>query len=626
MEAFSFNMETMLSAEWFNPIDRHLARELVSFAGKAEAETLWCLAYSSALLSREMANGHSCIKLRELAGTRYPESADAAEQVTCPELKPWVEALRRLSNVVGGPGERKPLILDEQEMLYLHRYWSYEQAIASDILQRSRERAHIADLAKLKTDMAAIFPAAPLNAVNWQKAAAFAAVYHRVSVITGGPGTGKTWTVARVLALLMQQPGGDKLRVKLAAPTGKAAARLQESLATALGQMPCDEGVKARLQEKDLSTTLHRLLGVIPNSPEFRHGRDNPLPLDVVIVDEASMVSLSMMSRLLVAFKMEGTRLILVGDKDQLPPVDAGGVFGDICRAAAINEFGQTFCEVYHGCTGEKLPAATSTQEHCLPDAVVQLQVNHRVGAAKTLDTISQKVNKADVAGLIKDLGVAGENGGPASWQNLPSPDALKQALSDAVLKYYLPVLQADTAAETLVRLGEFRILCAVREGPYGVQSLNRIVEEILSQKLSWMPKKTGLGIYRGKPIMVAANNYNVGVFNGDVGIFWPAANGLLVHFPDDANKLRPIARERLPENETVYAMTVHKSQGSEFKHVLLVIPERDNPVLTRELVYTGLTRAKESVRLLCNLGQLEVSIKRTAQRNSGLSAALQKK
>ena len=159
--------------------------------------------------------------------------------------------------------------------------------------------------------------------------------------------------------------------------------------------------------------------------------------------------------------------------------------------------------------------------------------------------------------------------------------------------------------AEALARLSEFRILCAVREGPYGVQSLNRIVEEILSQKLSWMPKKTSPGIYRGKPIMVTANNYNVGVFNGDVGIFWPAAKSLLVHFPDDANNLRPIARERLPEHETVYAMTVHKSQGSEFKHVLLIIPERDNPVLTRELVYTGLTRAKESVRLLCNRGQL---------------------
>ena len=357
MEPFSSKLESMLSADWFNPMDRHLARELVRFAGEAEPEAQWCLAYSSALLSRELAAGHSCIRLRELAGVRYPEGVDEAGQATCPELKKWVEALRSLPAIVGGPGERKPLILDEQEMLYLHRYWSYEQAIASDLSQRSREQAQIGDLTKLKADMAAIFPPAPLTAINWQKAAAFAAVYHRLSVITGGPGTGKAWTVARVLALLMQQPGGDKLRVKLAAPTGKAAARLQESLATALGQMPCDQGVKARLQEKDLSTTLHRLLGVIPNSPEFRHGRDNPLPLDVLIVDEASMVSLSMMSRLLAAFKMEGTRLILVGDKDQLPPVDAGGVFGDICRAAAINEFGQTFCAAYHGCSGEDLPA-----------------------------------------------------------------------------------------------------------------------------------------------------------------------------------------------------------------------------------------------------------------------------
>jgi len=621
-----YDPEIMLAADWFNPMDRHLARGLLRFAGAASAEPRECLAFSAALLSRELASGHSCINLRELAGRNYPEGVDASGQIRCPELERWQTLLRQLPGIVGKPGEHKPLILDERELLYLHRYWSYEQSVAQDIFQRSKELAAIPNPAQLKAGLAALFPAASPGVINWQKAAAFAAVRHRISVITGGPGTGKTWTIARVLALLLQQPGSETLRVKLAAPTGKAAARMQESLAFSLQNMNCDPGIKARLQDKDLSTTLHRLLGVIPNATEFRHNGDNPLPCDVLIVDEASMIGLSLMSRLLAAFKMENTRLILVGDKDQLPPVDPGGVFGDICRAAAINHFSESFRADYHECTGETLPVAAAAPNSCLPDAVVQLQVNHRVGSAQTLNVISQKVNQAEAEGLIKDLVAAGENGSPAAWRTLPAPNELKKSLHDLVLKFYLPMLEAKSAAEALARLGEFRILCAVREGPYGVENINRIVEEILSEKISWIPKKGHPGAYPGKPIMVTANNYNVRLFNGDIGVFWPAEKGLLVLFPDDDNQLRAIARERLPENDAVYAMTIHKSQGSEFNHVLIVLPDRDNPVLTRELLYTGLTRARESVRLLCNQAQLELSVKRSAQRNSGLRHALGEK
>ena len=618
------NLETLLAADWFNPMDRHLARGLLRFAGAAAPAALGCVAFSAALLSRELASGHSCINLGELAGRNYPDGVDASGQMRCPNLVEWVKHLRQLPGLVGEPGERKPLILDERELLYLHRYWSYEQAVARDVLQRGKEMAVIPDPARLKAGLTALFPVAIPGVINWQKAAAFAAVRHRISVITGGPGTGKTWTIARVLALLLQQPGSEKLRVKLAAPTGKAAARMQESLAFSLENMNCDQSLKARLQDKDLSTTLHRLLGVIPNATEFRHNADNPLPCDVLIVDEASMIGLSMMSRLLAAFKMEGTRLILVGDKDQLPPVDPGGVFGDICRAAATNQFSQSFHDDYQQCSGETLPVAAAPCR-CLPNAVVQLQVNHRVGSAQTLNMISQKVNQADADGLIKDLSGAGENGGPAVWLKLPPPNELKKSLRDMVFKFYQPVLDAKSAAEALARLGEFRILCAVREGSYGVENINRIVEEILGEKSERIPKKGNPGTYPGKPIMVTANNYNVRLFNGDIGVFWPAEKGLLVHFPDDDNQLRAIARERLPENELVYAMTIHKSQGSEFNHVLLILPDKDNPVLTRELVYTGLTRARESVQLLCNQGQLEMSVKRSAQRNSGLRHALGK-
>ena len=624
MESTMTSPESQLTSDCFNPMDRHLARVLLRYAGTTEANLLQCLELSAGLVSRELADGHSCICLGDLAGKAYPEGAEAAEQIHCPELEEWVESLRQIPRVVGKPGERKPLILDHENRLYLHRYWSYEQAVAQDLRQRSQTKAPVPDPVRLKNTLNALFP--PLKdsqAIHWQKVAAFAAAQHRVSLITGGPGTGKTWTVARVLAALLQQPGGDQLRVKLAAPTGKAAARLQESIAQAVGNMECDEVVKTRLRADDLSTTLHRLLGVIPHSPEFRHNRENPLPLDVLIVDEASMIGLSLMTRLLAALT-ENTRLILVGDKDQLPPVDPGSVFGDFCAATTLNQFSPSFCEDYQKKFGGPRLSTAKTQTGCLADAAVQLQVNHRSGAAIALNHINQKVNQPDVTGLTQDLAQAGPDGSPVAWRTLPEPSALKAALQDRVLQYYQPVLESKTAEEALTRLGEFRILCAVREGPYGVENVNRLVEEILKSKGAKLTTTAHSGVYPGKPVMVTANNYTVGVFNGDIGVFWPADNnGMRVHFPKEAGRLQAIARERLPENETVYAMTVHKSQGSEFKHVLLILPDRDNPVLTRELIYTGLTRAKESVSLLCGQAQLETAVRRTARRNSGLPSAL---
>jgi exodeoxyribonuclease V alpha subunit len=458
---------------------------------------------------------------------------------------------------------------------------------------------------------------------NWQKVAAFAALRHRFSIITGGPGTGKTWTVARLLALLLQLPGNEALRVRVAAPTGKAVARLRESLTASLEKMPCPEAVRQRLQDRELTTTIHRLLVPIPNTGQFRHDPENPLPLDVLVVDETSMVSLSLMARLLAALRPEA-RLVLVGDKDQLPPVDPGGVLADLCEVARQNEYSKGFREQCKACTGEDIPTGDvprSPPLQDLSDAVVRLRINHRSGNAVALHKLGVAVNGGDLDAILGTLKSAtGDETAAVSWQR---PTRLGDALRDAVVARYVPVLKASGPEAALAALGKFRILCALREGPSGTNAVNELVTQILADEAPELAEAIRGGFYAGKPVMVTANNYVLRLFNGDVGVFTQQNDSWQACFPAEEGGVRFVARERLPDSETVYAMTVHKSQGSEFDHVILVLPEQDNPVLSRELLYTAVTRARQSVRLVGSEAVLRMAVARLATRMSGLKEAL---
>ncbi|HSY74872.1 MAG TPA: AAA family ATPase, partial [Dongiaceae bacterium] len=274
----------ILESEAFSPIDRHFARLMEKISGGDCPE----LVLAAALVSRRLAEGHSCFNLDEFAGKTFPEAPiGKIPSLDCPLRGQW-EKLLRATAVVGQPQEDKPLILDGAGRLYLHRYWRYERLVADEILKRSQQPPFTLDVKLAAASLNKLFPDTA-GKINWQKVAAFAALRQNFSVITGGPGTGKTWTVARLLALLLEQPDGENLRIKLAAPTGKAAARLQEALSQALTGLACSEKTKVRLQAKDLTTTIHRLLGTIPNSTKFRHDTKNPLPVDVLVVDEASM-------------------------------------------------------------------------------------------------------------------------------------------------------------------------------------------------------------------------------------------------------------------------------------------------------------------------------------------------
>jgi len=609
------SLAAVLESAAFHPLDLHFAGLMQKFSGDGCPE----LVLAAALVSRRLAEGHSCLCLDEFAGKPFPElPAGTIPQPVCPPRGEW-EKILRATPVVGRPGEDRPLILDEAGRLYLHRYWKYEQTVAAEILRRHQPPPFVPDAKTIAASLRKLFSGAP-EKTNWQQVAAFAALRQRFSIITGGPGTGKTWTVARLLALLLEQPGGENLRIKLAAPTGKAAARLQESLSRSLAGLACSETVRARLQTKGLTTTIHRLLGTVPNSTKFRHDAGNPLPVDVLVVDEASMVSLALLAKLLAALKPDA-RLVLVGDQDQLPPVDVGNVLGDLCRAAAINGFSEKFRADYQLCGGEMLEEKNISSGGKLADTVVQLRTNYRSGEMISLNEISLAVNEGN-AGRAMDL--LRQPAAALAWQPLPSAKMLKAALRDAVVSHYGDVLKSATPAEALAALGKFRILCAVREGPFGTEAVNRLAEEILADAGFIAPDKIKSGGYAGRPLMVTTNNYSLKLFNGDTGVVWPADGfSSLVYFPDETGGIRAVARERLPEHGTAFALTIHKSQGSEFDHVLLVLPDQMNPVLTRQLFYTGLTRARQSVRILALEAILRATIATQLQRGSGLTDAL---
>jgi exodeoxyribonuclease V alpha subunit len=599
----------MTPGEYFQPIDRQFAALTEKFSGGDCPE----LVLAAALVSRRLAEGHSCLSLDEFAGKNFPEIST----VVFPARAAW-EKILRVAAVVGQPGEDKPLILDNAGRLYLHRYWKYEQTVAAEILRRSQQPPFALDEKTVSAGLGKLFPGAT-EKINWQKVAAFAALRQRFCVITGGPGTGKTWTVARLLALLLESPGGENLRIKLAAPTGKAAARLQEALARSLAGLACSEKTKARLQAKDLTTTIHRLLGTIPQSVKFRHDAKNPLPVDVLVVDEASMVSLALMAKLLVALKPDA-RLVLVGDQNQLPPVDAGNVLGDLCRAAAINGFSENFQNDYEACGGEIFDEENFSSGGGLMDTVIQLRTNYRSGETVALNEISLAVNEGDVG---KTMDLLRQPSAALAWQPLPPEKLLKAALRDAVVSHFGEVLKSATPAAALAALGKFRILCAVREGPFGTEAINRLAEEILVEAGLIAPDKIKSGSYAGNPLMVTANDYALKLFNGDTGVVWPTGGASLVYFPDETGNIRTVARARLPEHESAFALTIHKSQGSEFDHVLLVLSDKPSPVLTRQLFYTGLTRARKSVRIIAPEAILRAAIATQLQRGSGLTDAL---
>lgn len=589
-------------------VDFHFARRLEALAGGDAPELL----LAAALASHRVGEGDVCLELdrcRELPLLRDAADADGPR---LPALVAWVDALRACDSV-GEPGDRAPLILDRHGRLYLGRYWWFERQVATAVLARARSPAPAVDRDRLRAGLGRLFPDA--GGIDWQRVAAAMAVLRRLCLISGGPGTGKTRTVTSILALLVEQAGDVPPRMALAAPTGKAAARLAESVRAAKAELPLPAEIGSRIPEA--AVTLHRLLGYRPGRANPRHGPDDPLHLEVLVVDEASMVDLPLMARLLAALP-DPARLILLGDKDQLASVEAGMVLGDLCGRGRVPGYSPELCAEIAAVAGDRLAPAAGPGP-ALGDRIVELRTSRRFGRDSGIGALAGAVNRGDADA---SLGILADDRYPDV--GLEAPRA--RVLADLIEQWLVPAWRQVTASPepraALAALNRVRVLCALRSGPQGVERLNERLARTL--EAVGLIRREG-ALYAGRPVMLTANDHALGLYNGDVGLILadPRSDGALRAFFATAEGLRRVLPSRLPAHETVYAMTVHKSQGSEFDELLLILPEAESRVLTRELLYTGITRARQRVRIFATEERLRGAIERPVVRSTGLYDAL---
>jgi exodeoxyribonuclease V alpha subunit len=586
-------LEQALELGYLRHIDLHAGLFLSGMAGRSREEVL----LAGALASRAVGEGHICLPLACVAGRTL---FDRELQLKAPEQTEWQQALHG-SGVAAPPGEGTPLVLDAADRLYFARYYRCEDSIGADLLRRCRGMLAV-DPRRAASLLDRLFPGSAAG--DRQKLAAALALLKRFLLISGGPGTGKTFTVARILALV--QGLADKpLRIALAAPTGKAAARLQESLAGAREALPPD--LAAEIPGE--TGTIHRLLGAGPGG--YRYSGDNLLHLDLLVLDEASMIDVPLMAGIVRALP-PGARLIMLGDRDQLTSVEAGSLFADIC---ALNRpaWSTALCSRLEELTGESLEQAGAVEE-TLGDSIIILQESYRFTEKSGLGTLARavKAGNAEVFGQVAtggdypDLGFhRAAGGGLDAW------------MTERLYAGFLPCFSAAGPREALAALNDFRVLCAVRDGAAGVSGINLAAEQIFRRR---GVVRTSAPWYRGRPIMISVNHYGLQLFNGDTGIAWPDEEGRLwAWFLHREGGLRRVALSRLPGHETAYAVTVHKAQGSEFSEVLFILPPAESRVLNRELVYTGVTRARNRLTLCGDPELLAGSINQHVVRFSGL-------
>ncbi|MDO6462201.1 exodeoxyribonuclease V subunit alpha [Granulosicoccaceae sp. 1_MG-2023] len=696
-------------AGWIRPLDVRFARLIHDLSKEQDAVPQALVLLLAALTSHQVGRGHVCVDIAMLLADadntlslppEEPNGLPAVARGASPEGSPvkpgnllagvsTQECLAALDEAlaVSDGSLVTPLVLNGTR-LYLRRFWRYEQQIADGIRNRLEQPPTLAEpassaAATLRQALDILFkPQDSADAdPDYQKLACALAARNRFAVITGGPGTGKTTTVVKLLAALQSVAGespernGRKYRIRLAAPTGKAAARLNESIGGAVSRLPLDT-LPGKVLQADIPTrvsTLHRLLGSRPDTRKFRHNCDNPLLVDILVIDEASMVDLDLMASVFDALP-DNAQLILLGDKDQLASVDAGAVLGELCQRAAGGHYQPPTVQWLQAITGTDIPPDLQDgQGRPLDQAVAMLRKSYRFAEGSGIRQLAEAVNtntlssstleKARKAGFDDVIWLNGDSqkpslettqalicehavsGSPQAFrhqgegrisghaQPLPAPVGYRHYLKlmqDHKLDSNSTTEQWDQLAKSVLQaFSDFQVLCALRRGAWGVEGLNELIaRHLLGQKL--IPRAEGW--YAGRPVLITGNDYNLGLMNGDIGITFsrPVQEGgqsaLRVAFPasDGSGSIRWISPSRLQQLETVYAMTVHKSQGSEFNHTCLVLPDRLSPVLTRELVYTGITRARNWFSLITgDAGVLRQSVDQRVVRASGLASVL---
>lgn len=603
--------------------DLQLARRVSQLAGSATGrEEAPDAVLALALCARALRTGSVCADL-----AAPPELPDGAA-MSWPDPTAWAAAIDRSALVASGVVHRTGTLV------HLDRYHREEVQVAVDLLARSAQSVPGVDLGRLEDGLARIFPRAEESE---QQAAARHALTRRTTVLTGGPGTGKTTTVAGILALLREENAGTPLRVALAAPTGKAAARLAEAIAEA-DERRRAAGTEPRSAEPlaaPNATTLHRLLGWIPQSSiRFRHHRGHPLPYEVVVVDEASMLSLTMTARLLEAVRPDA-RLILVGDPDQLASVEAGAVLADLVHGFADRGEDSPVVSLHRshrfgGRIGALAEALRAVGESPVRDAVIGSDPATPVDPA---DAVVAVARGQGATTPTHDAATPSKAGGRVEFVALDldssqvATAATERQLEEALRAYVLPharrlreVATSGSVEDALEVLAAHRLLCAHRSGPRGVATQNHRIETWLAET---DPGVVPGGSYAGRPLLVVRNDPQLGLYNGDTGIVVPGDDGVLRAVFATSGERRTLAVSRLGDVETMHAMTIHKAQGSQAGRITVVLPEADSQLLTRELLYTAVTRAENEVRLIGSEPALRAAVARHVQRASGLAQRL---
>lgn len=656
---------------------RQLDYQFAVFIGRFESEPAVILL--ACLTSYQLGKGHVCIDLNRLNVNALFDLNLTESHLLLGLLPARIEQWPDLLSASDVVGDEAPMqFVASANKLYLQRYWQYELQVANQLkglATQSQQPDLRVNLNRLfQRDYAFLFPvlaqarekefsaqsfvskyldvvkkarinwadveqvlltaknAKQLHALdslipeayclNWQKLSVAVAATRHFSVISGGPGTGKTTTVTKLLALLIEQGllNQQTLTIKLVAPTGKAAARLTESIAGAKGKLDLAVNVADLIPEQ--AGTIHRLLGVIPNRQSFRHDAENPLHLDVLVVDEASMVDLPLMAKLLAALPPQA-RLILLGDKDQLSSVEAGSVLADIC-AYAESGYSATQANWLTQITDYELNQFQDPNASAIYDSLCLLRKSYRFDVDSGIGCLAGAVNRGD----LNEFDRVWENDHDDITLHPLSSDEYELLIKMACKGYQLYLHNLVTAPDdqqakiVLRSFNDFQILTAIREGDFGVQGLNQRIEKALAKNRHI--EKSQSDWYAGRPIMITSNDHGLGLYNGDIGICMLDQDARLrVYFEMADGSVQSFLPSRLPPHQTVFAMTIHKSQGSEFAHTVMILPNRFTPVLTRELVYTGITRAKNKLDIFANVPVMKKAIQLRTERVSGLMALL---
>jgi len=546
---------------YFRPIDRALGR----YIAKIQNGTDTLVPFSAATCSRALANGDTCIDLNTITPKEIWLDIDESNKLpNFPESTNWAEELCS-SELVGSGVEDLPLTLIDSR-LYLTRNYRYEQIIAHSF-DSATSQATLPNFTSNTISLIEILfqKDSSSDKIDLQLAGALLPFFYRYSILSGGPGTGKTTTVVKMLSIALSHT--PELSIALAAPTGKAAQRMNESMAGGISRLTIPSSISEKLKKLEAST-IHRLLGTIHNRSSFRHNADNPLPYDLLIIDEASMIDLSMMAKLISALK-PSTQLILLGDQYQLASVEAGTVLGDLCDRYGVNQFSEQFLNLYN-----TFGSGDNSTETGTLSPVIKLIKSHRFDESSMVGNISRKINSDDlVKSAIQELTQEGE---------VQRKDSF--SLSD-ITERYISLIKSGSPTEALVNNRNSIILTANNNGIWGQETINeQIIEHFRKNKSS--------RLFRNMPIMVTANSYNTGLFNGDIGVLTQKEDQWIACF-ESGDTIREIPLVLIPQWQPAFAITIHKSQGSEYEKVMILLGKKESLLFTKELLYTAITRAK---------------------------------